>query len=369
MASIEEMCEVAPSEVTPEGLKSEMEECEKHVEDGEWEAGIDEVFSRPDVNRTMFIWQVEVATEDSDVEDDWEKEDSAWRCLPQHWQTVLNARLAQYQSSLQDAQALYEYRVETFGANDVKTKNANQKLVDLQSGKGARSIVLMLKGSGKEVGQEVYRRTVQNDNGELKVSVSNKIQAYQLCVDSMKLSTLSDPVVERQLRIVSVTGFSRELQEVRLHLDVASLQSSNLMEGFKFSNSSSSSGKNGSTEEVQKTGGMEEPGDVAVLEDEFEAAEDGLNAIIGANPADFAEAGVEADKGSVISRLGICLLQVGELCTEFCPIGVQLCTYAYTSIYIYMYRLTQTILYFYTFILYTCTHSHNPSQGIRVIWR
>ena len=158
---------------------------------------------------------------------------------------------------------------------------------------------------------------MQNDNGELKVSVSNKIQAYQLCVDSMKLSTLSDPVVERQLRIVSVTGFSRELQEVRLHLDVASLQSSNLMEGFKFSNSSSSSGKNGSTEEVQKTGGMEEPGDVAVLEDEFEAAE-------------------EADKGSVISRLGICLLQVGELCTEFCPIGVQLCTYAYTSIYIYV---------------------------------
>ena len=281
MASYEEMQEMHPTAPTPAVMESEMKACEIEAAEGILEACIDEVFVRPDVNRTTFVWQIESTVTDTDAEDEWEKEDSSWRCLPQHWQEILNSRLAKHHSAIQDAKAFYEHRLEEFGAEDVKTKNAQKKMTDLQSGKNSCSIVLIMKGTGKEGGQDLYKRCVQNLKGELKVSVSSKVLAHKVCMETLKLVTLEDPPVERSLRIVSVTGKSKEIQEVRLHLNLLSLQSSNVLGGTDLP----SSGKAGDKEvEVGAQGGDkegetgEEAGmeNVAVLEDQFEAAEDGL---------------------------------------------------------------------------------------------
>lgn len=277
MASLEEMCEVSPDDVTPDALKVEMDQCEKMAEGEQWEASIDEVFTQPDINRTTFIWQIEMA-DDSDAEDEWEKQDSAWRCLPQHWQNILNSRLAQHQSTVQDAQALYQQRLEAYGPNDVKTKNAEKKVADLEAGKNSVSVVLMVKASGKEAGPEIYRRCVQNQQGELKINVSNYVAAYKFCVETLKLVTLKDPPIEKQLRLVSVSGLSREIQEVRLHLDLLSLSSSKVIDTFAGkapkASSSSSSGQGAavaSEKEVQQElQALDQGGD------EFEAAEEGM---------------------------------------------------------------------------------------------
>ena len=281
MASYEEMQEMHPTAPTPAVMESEMKACEILAAEGILEACIDEVFVRPDVNRTTFVWQIESTVTDTDAEDEWEKEDSSWRCLPQHWQEILNSRLAKHHSAIQDAKAFYEHRLEEFGAEDVKTKNAQKKMTDLQSGKNSCSIVLIMKGTGKEGGQDLYKRCVQNLKGELKVSVSSKVLAHKVCMETLKLVTLEDPPVERSLRIVSVTGKSKEIQEVRLHLNLLSLQSSNVLGGTDLPSSGKAGGKEvevgaqgGDKEgETGEEAGME---NVAVLEDQFEAAEDCL---------------------------------------------------------------------------------------------
>ena len=193
MASYEEMQEMHPTAPTPAVMESEMKACEIEAAEEILEACIDEVFVRPDVNRTTFVWQIESTVTDTDAEDEWEKEDSSWRCLPQHWQEILNSRLAKHHSAIQDAKAFYEHRLEEFGAEDVKTKNAQKKMTDLQSGKNSCSIVLIMKGTGKEGGQDLYKRCVQNLKGELKVSVSSKVLAHKVCMETLKLVTLEDP--------------------------------------------------------------------------------------------------------------------------------------------------------------------------------
>lgn len=274
MASYEEMCEVSPEPVTTETLKEEMAHCEKQSAEELFEGSLEEVFERPDVNRTTFLWQIESLAEDSDVEDEWEKQDSQWRCLPQHWQHLLNQRLAQYHGHVQDAQALVEHREAQFGVDDIKSKNAWQKLLELQEGKCATSVVLMCKGTAKEVSPDVYKRCVQSTNGELKVSVSNKVVAYKLCVMSLKLTTMAEPEVARQLRIVSVTGQSREVQAVRLHLNLLSLQSSKVLQDLqvpkaKKSNTSIHVG------ETDAAGGQDEVAQELTILDKAEDQADG----------------------------------------------------------------------------------------------
>ncbi|CAK8988642.1 unnamed protein product [Durusdinium trenchii] len=274
MASYEEMCEVSPEPVTTETLKEEMAHCEKQSAEELFEGSLEEVFERPDVNRTTFLWQIESLAEDSDVEDEWEKQDSQWRCLPQHWQHLLNQRLAQYHGHVQDAQALVEHREAQFGVDDIKSKNARQKLLELQEGKCATSVVLMCKGTAKEVSPDVYKRCVQSTNGELKVSVSNKVVAYKLCVMSLKLTTMAEPEVARQLRIVSVTGQSREVQAVRLHLNLLSLQSSKVLQDLqvpkaKKSNTSIHVG------ETDAAGGQDEVAQELTILDKAEDQADG----------------------------------------------------------------------------------------------
>ena len=78
MASYEEMQEMHPTAPTPAVMESEMKACEIEAAEGILEACIDEVFVRPDVNRTTFVWQIESTVTDTDAEDEWEKEDSSW---------------------------------------------------------------------------------------------------------------------------------------------------------------------------------------------------------------------------------------------------------------------------------------------------
>lgn len=119
----------------------------------------------------------------------------------------------QYHAAIQDEEALYLARLEQFGEQDIKTKNALDKFQRATQGEGAVSVVLMSRANGKEMSQEVYKRSVHNKNGQLHVTASNKVQAYKLCTQSCTLETLSDPPITRALRIVSVTGRSRGIQE------------------------------------------------------------------------------------------------------------------------------------------------------------
>ena len=73
MASYEEMQEMHPTAPTPAVMESEMKACEILAAEGILEACIDEVFVRPDVNRTTFVWQIESTVTDTDAEDEWEK--------------------------------------------------------------------------------------------------------------------------------------------------------------------------------------------------------------------------------------------------------------------------------------------------------
>ena len=300
MASFEEMCEVSPEPKTKAELEAEMKQCESVAETGDWETSVDEVLTKPDVNRTTFLWQIE-AEPDSDVEDEFEKADSQWRCLPATWQTLLNSRLADHQGRLQDAEALWKHRLEMHGMQDIKTKNAHAKYKELSEGKGTCSVILISKVTGKEVAADCYRKCVQNQKGELKVTVSPRVTAYKFSVSSMTLQTLGDPMIERHVRIVSVTGRSRDIQEIRLHLSYLSLQSSQLLKELKVSNPAAAAG----TEENQEENGekqcqenSEEVDQVLAVmgEDQVdcEAAEDALVA----NYADtnFANPGMEEDR-------------------------------------------------------------------------
>lgn len=232
MADFDDMCLVCEEPMTEDQLRAEMKQCETVADTGEWETCVDEIFERPDVHRTTFLWQIE-ADADSDIEDDFEQQDSQWRCLPSMWQSMLNHRLADHHGRVQDAEALWRHRLATFGPDDIKTKNAHAKFSDLMDGKGSTSVILISKITGKEVSSEVYKKSVKNANGELKVSLSARTSGFKFAVSSMTLQALTEEAPEKHLRIVSVTGRSRDIQEIRLHLTYLSLHSSKVVKDLK----------------------------------------------------------------------------------------------------------------------------------------
>ena len=283
MASYEEMSEISPDQVSVEQLKQEMPACEAFAhEDFELHDSIDELLEKPDINRTTFLWQIESSLAGEDMED-WEKEDTSWCCLPAHWQQLLNAKLSEHHSFVQDAEAFWLHRQEKFGEDDVKTKNALEKYQRAKSGEGSVSVILISKSTGKEMGQKVYQRCVLKKDGEFQVAVSHHVVAFKLNMMDLTLEELSNPPVTRNLRIVSVTGRSREIQEVRLHLNLLSLNQSHLMGAGSFGEckaaASSSASKDVSNQKGQKE---EQDGidkELAALDEgecDMENAEDGM---------------------------------------------------------------------------------------------
>ena len=232
MASKEEMIPVnGDVDLTCDGLTEEMKTCKDSAASNEWQAPLEEVFSLPDVFRTSFLWQV--AIED---EEDWELgEEERWRCMPSHWQSILNNRLADFRSKVQDCEALWRHRLDEHGENDIKSKNAKNKFEAFQSGEGADSIILICKSTGKEASSDVYSRSVNRNKGVCRVTTSSRVQAFRLNVKHMTLEELSEEdgqSTTKRLRIVSVTGRSREIQELRVHLSSLSLCTSHVMDGM-----------------------------------------------------------------------------------------------------------------------------------------
>lgn len=195
MASKEEMIPVnGDVDLTCDGLTEEMKTCEDSAASNEWQAPLEEVFSLPDVSR-----------------------------------------LADFRSKVQDCEALWRHRLDEHGENDVKTRNAKNKFEAFQSGEGADSIILICKSTGKEASSDVYSRSVNRNKGVCRVTTSSRVQAFRLNVKDMTLEELSEEDEQsttKRLRIVSVTGRSREIQELRVHLSSLSLCTSHVMDGM-----------------------------------------------------------------------------------------------------------------------------------------
>ncbi|CAK9034667.1 unnamed protein product [Durusdinium trenchii] len=217
-------------DLTIDTLTKEMEECELRVEDNEWQVPVDEVFEQPDINRTTFLWQIQDRGDPSNAES-WESEEDRWCCLPQQWQKILNSRLASYHASVQDAHAFYQHRKDTLGEDQTKTKNAKKKYDAILSGEHAISAILISKSSGKECSQKQYTKDVKTVKGVVTISVSKCVRPFKLDIKTMTLTELFPDNQEqtRQLRLVSATGRSREIQEIRVHLTALSLQSSKVL--------------------------------------------------------------------------------------------------------------------------------------------
>eukprot|EP00438_Fugacium_kawagutii_P030026 Skav210977 [mRNA] locus=scaffold712:63115:72325:- [translate_table: standard] len=232
MASKEDMIPVNPDiDLNCDGLTEEMKHCEESAASNEWQAPLEEVFTLPDVSRTAFLWQI--ALEDEDItNEDWEGDEEQWRCMPSQWQALLNTRLADFQAKISDAEALWKARQQEFGDDDIKTKNSKVKLDAIRNGEGADSVILICKGTGKEASSDVYARSVNKIKGVCKIATSSRVQAYKLNVQNMQLIEFL-PEVEvhkcRRLRIISVTGRSREIQELRVHLSTLSLCTSGVL--------------------------------------------------------------------------------------------------------------------------------------------
>ena len=67
--------------------------------------------------------------------------------------------------------------------------------------------------------------------GVVTISVSKCVRPFKLDIKTMTLTELFPDNQEqtRQLRLVSATGRSREIQEIRVHLTALSLQSSKVL--------------------------------------------------------------------------------------------------------------------------------------------
>ena len=235
MATMEEMIEFNPDvpTLTTGELEKEMAGGELTAEDDEWAAPIDEVFTQPDILRTTFLWQVKMQKDEWELQEDQDEgevQDHQWACLPHHWQLLLNTRLSEYKSKLQDAEALYLHRAATFGDDDQKTKNAFQKFESLKAGEGASSVILINKATGKESSPDVYNKAISRSKTKISVHCGPRVKAYTLNVMDLTLKALVQEDAEddqksdvKQLRIISVTGMSRQIQEIRVHLDALSL--------------------------------------------------------------------------------------------------------------------------------------------------
>ena len=213
-------------------LEKEMASAEVTAENDAWTAPIDEVFTQPDILRTAYLWQVKIQKDEWELEEDNDEEEAhdQWGCLPQHWQLLLNTRLSEYKSKVQDAEALYLHRVATFGHEDLKSKNAFQKFESLKGGEGASSVILINKANGKESSPDVYSKAISRSKSKVSVQCGPRVKAFRLNVADLTLTALEPEDAEgdekcdvKQLRIISVTGSSREVQALRVHLDALSL--------------------------------------------------------------------------------------------------------------------------------------------------
>lgn len=280
MADKEDIVAMNPGEgLTVDELNEEMKWCEEATGSSDaFHASLDEVYQRPPVSRTTFLWQIDMESCGPTLEEEvsWETPHERWAYLPGHWQSILNSRLAEYHAKVQDSEALYLHRLDTYGETDVKTRNAKVKHENLQAGINTSSAILMMKGTQKEASKDVYSRSVQFNKGVLTVKASNKVLAYRFDVKDMTLVTLEDPPVKRQLRIVSVTGRNHDIQEIRVHLDALSLHTSSALDGF-----------DGVPPPAQKCSApgtaeaAEVDGELALMdmeEEQFEKAEDALAA-------------------------------------------------------------------------------------------
>lgn len=165
----------------------------------------------------------------------------------------------------------------------MKTKNALEKYQRAKSGEGSVSVILISKSTGKEMGQKVYQRCVLKKDGEFQVAVSHHVVAFKLNMMDLTLEELSNPPVTRNLRIVSVTGRSREIQEVRLHLNLLSLNQSHLMGAGSFGECNAAASSSASKDVSNQKGQKEEQDgidkELAALDEgecDMENAEDGM---------------------------------------------------------------------------------------------
>ncbi|CAK9095301.1 unnamed protein product [Durusdinium trenchii] len=293
MCTYEEMIEAnADINITKDDLSKEMASCELEVQGDEWQAPMEEVWKQPDISRTTCLWQIKTDVVDQ-LAEDWEVEEDLWRCLPQHWQAILNKHLAAFHGRLQDCEALYRHRLEQFGANDVKTKNAFTKLENTKSGKGSDEIILICKKTGKEASPEVYNKSVLKGKaaqGAVKVNCSKFIEAYQLSITNLTLRQLSQTSEEkvRELRIVSVTGASREVQELRVHLSALSLSTSHVLESMSGPPRKRKRAEEDPQEDEEAEDGDEAEKELAMVAAAGEINEEPAEAVLEANmPADL----------------------------------------------------------------------------------
>lgn len=198
--------------------------------------------------RTTFLWQIRTSVVDQSAEQ-WEAEEDLWRCLPAHWQAILNKHLASFKGRVQDAEAVYRHRLEQHGPDDQKTKNSLKKFESLRSGEDSEDIILICKKTMKEASPDVYSKSVLKGKADgkitLKVSCSKFVNAYRLSMRNLTLELVQQGEEQtdiKSLRIVSVTGASREVQELRVHLNALSLSSSKVLDSLP--------GKNKSTKKI-----------------------------------------------------------------------------------------------------------------------
>ena len=109
-----------------------------------------------------------------------------------------------------------------------RTRKVNLRM--LKNGQGSISAILIVRSTQKEASPDLYQKAVKNKDGVLTVSVTSHTVGYKLDVSNMTLTTIEDEPTQKQLRVVSATGRSREIQEIRLHLSALSLQKSNVLE-------------------------------------------------------------------------------------------------------------------------------------------
>ncbi|CAK9063017.1 unnamed protein product [Durusdinium trenchii] len=101
----------------------------------------------------------------------------------------------------------------------------------LQKGEGSVSAILISKTTGKEANKETYGKCVKRAKGDLIVNVTKGYRAFKFDIKEMMLEELlaDSQVDSKQLRVVSITGRSRDIEEVRVHLNALSLQTARVL--------------------------------------------------------------------------------------------------------------------------------------------
>ena len=250
MAEVSEMKACNPDvELSNEEFLDQMAEIEgMDMINESWQGSLDEIWTQPDVLGTSFYWQVQARSNEGLNIGEWEEEEpDEWHYLPSFWQRLLNNKLSEHHSAIQDCEILFQQRLQDHGPDDVKTKNAKKKLESIQKGETAVYWILICKRNGKEASPDVYKRAISKSKDALSVNASKQTDAYKFKIEDLTL-TLVDGSKDvddeesmlkvRQLRIVSVTARSRQLQELRVHLSALSLSTAHLLPGASSSGAS-----------------------------------------------------------------------------------------------------------------------------------